>query len=65
MAEAKKYNKYENARLIGARALQISMGAPLKVKLTKKKLEELEYNPIKIAQQELEEGVLPIDVLRE
>jgi len=60
-----KYNKYEYARLIGARALQISMGAPLKVKLTKKKLEELEYNAIKIAQLELSEGVLPIDVVRD
>ncbi|MCX6687126.1 MAG: DNA-directed RNA polymerase subunit K, partial [Methanoregula sp.] len=27
-----KYTRYERARIIGARALQISMGAPLLIK---------------------------------
>ena len=36
------FTKYERARIIGSRALQISMGAPFLVKLTKKQLEELE-----------------------
>ncbi|MBN2881119.1 DNA-directed RNA polymerase subunit K [Candidatus Woesearchaeota archaeon] len=53
-------NKYEIARLVGARALQISMGAPLMVKFTKKQLEELDYNPIRIAEFELEKGVIPM-----
>ena len=52
--------KYERARMIGARALQISMGAPFMVKLTKKRLEELEFNPVRIATLEYEEGALPI-----
>ncbi|MFH1400495.1 MAG: DNA-directed RNA polymerase subunit K [Nanoarchaeota archaeon] len=59
-----RHTKYEKARLIGSRALQISMGAPFKVQLTKKKLEEISYNPIEIAKIEYEKGVLPIAVRR-
>jgi DNA-directed RNA polymerase subunit K len=59
-----EYTKYEKARLIGSRALQISMGAPFLVKLTPKQLEELSYNPIEIAKLEFEQGVLPITVKR-
>ncbi|MBI4145798.1 DNA-directed RNA polymerase subunit K [Candidatus Woesearchaeota archaeon] len=59
-----KYTKYEIARLIGSRALQISMGAPFLVKLSEKELEQLGYNPIEIAKKELSEGVLPITVRR-
>lgn len=58
------FTKYEKARIIGSRALQISMGAPFLVKLTKKQLEEIEYNPIKIAKIEFEKGVIPITVRR-
>jgi len=67
MAKSKEqisYTKYEKARLIGARALQIAMGAPFLVKLSKKDLEELQYNPIRIATQEYENDVLPITVKR-
>jgi DNA-directed RNA polymerase subunit K/omega len=56
--------KFERARLIGSRALQISMGAPFMVKLTPKQLEELHFNPVEIAKLELEAGVLPIAVKR-
>ena len=56
--------KYEKARLIGARALQISMGAPFLIKLTKKQLEELKYNPLDIAKKEFDEGVLPMEIKR-
>ena len=59
-----KYTKYERARLIGARALQISMGAPLLVKLTEQDLGRINYNPVEIAKMELEKGVLPITVRR-
>ncbi|MBW3018852.1 DNA-directed RNA polymerase subunit K [Candidatus Woesearchaeota archaeon] len=59
-----KLTKYEKARMIGSRALQISMGAPFLVKLDEKKLEAIGYNPIEIAKIELEEGVLPIAVKR-
>jgi len=60
-----KYTKYERARIIGSRALQISQGAPMFVKLTKKELEEIKYNPIEIARREFDEGVIPIDVRRD
>ena len=56
--------KYEKARLIGARALQISMGAPLLLKLTEKDLEKINFNPIEIAKMELDKGLLPIEINR-
>lgn len=59
-----EHTKYEKARIIGSRALQISMGAPFLIKLSKKQLEELEYNPIRIAKKEYESGAIPIDVRR-
>ena len=59
-----KYTKYEIARMIGARALQISMGAPFLVKLEVEDLKKLRYNPIEIAKLEYEKGVLPITVKR-
>ena len=53
-----RYTRYERARIIGARALQISMGAP--------PLVEMETNdPVRIARHELERGVLPITVRRD
>lgn len=58
------FTKYEMARMIGSRSLQISMGAPFLIKLTPKKLEELSYNPVQIAKLEFKEGVLPITVKR-
>lgn len=57
-------NKYEKARVIGSRALQIGMGAPFKVKLSESDLEKINYNPIEIAKKEFEEGVIPIEVKR-
>lgn len=55
---------YEKARLIGSRALQLSMGAPIAIKLTKNELEALKYNPIEIAKKELAAGKLPLEVRR-
>jgi len=52
-----KYTRYERARIIGARALQISMGAPVLIEVDKKE-------PIEIAYMELEQGVIPITVKR-
>lgn len=60
----KRYTKYEFARMIGSRALQISMGAPFLVKLNEKDLEGIGYNPIEIAKLEFEKEVLPITVRR-
>ena len=59
-----KYTKYETARIIGSRALQISMGAPYLLKLSKTKLEEMNYNPLSIAKLEFAGGVIPITVIR-
>jgi DNA-directed RNA polymerase subunit K len=59
-----KHTKYEIARMLGARALQIAMGAPFLVKLSEEDLEKIGYNPIRIAQKELEAGVLPISIKR-
>ncbi len=60
-----EYTKYEKARMIGSRALQLSMGAPALIKLSKEELEEIRYNPIKIAEKEFEAGVLPVTVKRQ
>ena len=59
-----EYTKYERARIIGSRALQIAMGAPILLKLGKDDLEKLKYNPINIAKREFEEGILPIVIKR-
>ncbi len=59
-----KHTKYEIARMIGSRALQIAMGAPFLVKLSEEELEKIGYNPIRIAQKELEMGVLPLTIKR-
>jgi len=60
-----KLTRYEKARLIGARALEISMGAPLKIKLNEKELGKINYNAIKLAEIEYEKGVLPLEIVRE
>ena len=49
--------RYERARIIGARALQISLGAPVLLELDR-------GEPIDIALMELEKGVIPITVKR-
>jgi DNA-directed RNA polymerase subunit K len=59
-----QYTKFEIARLIGARALQISMGAPFLLKLEDKDLEKLGYNPIEIAKLEFQKEVLPLEIKR-
>ncbi len=64
MTEEIKYTKYEKARMIGSRALQLSMGAPFLVKLSEKDLERIKYDAIEIAMIEFDEGVLPITVKR-
>jgi DNA-directed RNA polymerase subunit K len=63
--ESQDFNKYEKARVIGARALQISMGAPFLIKLDEDGLKKLRYNPIEIAKLEFEKDVIPIAIKRE
>ena len=62
--EQKNYTKYEKARILGSRALQISMGAPYLVKLEKEQLEAIKYNPLEIAKMEFDAGLIPITVVR-
>jgi DNA-directed RNA polymerase I, II, and III subunit RPABC2 len=50
--------KYERARVLGTRALQISMNAPVMVDL------EGETDPLKIAMKELREKKIPIIIRR-
>ena len=59
-----EYTKYEHARIVGARALQISMGAPFMVKLTDEDLKKMSYNPVEIAKLEFSKGLIPISVKR-
>ena len=59
-----QYTKYERARIVGARALQLSMGAPFAIKLTPEDLEKLKYNPVTIAKLEFEKDAIPITVKR-
>lgn len=59
-----EYSKYEKARIIGARSLQLSMGAPFMIKITEKDLEDVGFNTIEIAKKEFEQGLVPITVKR-
>jgi DNA-directed RNA polymerase subunit K/omega len=66
--EVKKYVKigpifltrYEKARIVGARALQISFGAPILIEKPKDMID-----PIKIALLELKSQILPLTIRRE
>ena len=65
MAEEKQeFTRFETARIIGARALQISMDAPLLIKLSDEELVAMHYDAMKIATREFTSGVLPISVRR-
>ncbi len=58
------FTKYEKARIIGARSLQISMGAPILIEMGRDKLGKINYSSIEIAKAEFEEGILPITIKR-
>ena len=55
-----EYTRFEKARIIGARALQLSMGAPT----TLTKIPKDTIDPVKISMIEFEEGAIPITVKR-
>jgi DNA-directed RNA polymerase subunit K len=50
-------NRYEKARIIGARALQVAYGAPVLI-------DTEQTEPILIAAEEFDRGVLPFTVRR-
>ncbi len=62
--QKEEFTRYETARILGARALQIAMNAPILIKLSKEELEKIRYDALKIAEIEFESGVLPISVKR-
>ena len=53
-----RYNRYEKARILGARALQVAYGAPVLI-------DTEQSEPILIAAEEYDAGVLPFTVRRE
>jgi DNA-directed RNA polymerase subunit K len=55
--QTRVYTRYERARIIGARALQISMGAPLLITTSR-------IDPLEIAIEEFNKNVIPITVKR-
>ena len=52
------YTKFELARLIGARALQIECGAPPLIPVNPS------MDPISVAKKELEKSVIPLVVIK-
>jgi DNA-directed RNA polymerase subunit K len=53
-----KYTRFERARIVGARSLQIAMGAPVLVE------DDGRLDPLSVAIKESEAGVIPITVKR-
>ena len=56
----KEYTRFERTRILSARALQISQGSPVLVKVPKGLID-----PLEIAKLEWEKGVVPIDIKKE
>ena len=54
-----EYTKFEKARIIGARALQLAYGAPPLVKVPAGMV-----NPIDLAELEFEKEIIPITILK-
>ena len=54
-----RYTRFERARIIGARALQISMGAPVLMDIPAGVID-----PIEIATHEFNTGAIPLTVTR-
>jgi len=54
-----EYTRYEKARIISARALQIAQGAPILIKIPKGMID-----PKEIAKIEWGSGVIPIEIKR-
>jgi DNA-directed RNA polymerase subunit K len=57
MKKEENYTRYEKAKIIGARALQIAYGAPPLI-------ETKEIDPLKIAEIEFEKSLIPFVVVR-
>lgn len=64
MEQQRPFTRYEIARILGARALQIAMDAPLLLKISEDDLKAMKYDSLLIAEKELNEGALPITIIR-
>ncbi len=64
MEKLESFTKYERARILGARALQIAMDAPVLIKFDEEAFNGFNFDPLKIAELELDSGILPISVKR-
>ncbi|MFY1111246.1 MAG: DNA-directed RNA polymerase subunit K [Methanosarcinaceae archaeon] len=53
-----KYTRFESARIIGARSLQIAMGAPVLIE------DDGRMDALNVALAELDAGIIPITVKR-
>lgn len=62
MTQVNDFTKYERARILGARAFQIAMNAPLLIKIKQEDLEKIKFDALKIAEIELNSNILPISV---
>lgn len=59
-----EFTRYEVARILGARALQIAMDAPMLLKISEEELKAIKYDALAIAEKEFKANVLPISVTR-
>jgi len=57
-SRTEEYTRYERARIVGARALQVLMGAPVLIKTES-------IDPLEIALEEMRLGFIPITVKRD
>lgn len=64
MEATRDFTRFEIARILGARALQISMDAPLLMNISDEDLNAMHFDALKIAEKEFTSGVLPISVRR-
>ncbi|WP_019178156.1 DNA-directed RNA polymerase subunit K [Methanomassiliicoccus luminyensis] len=55
-----KYTRFEKARIIGARSLQVSLGAPVLIDIPQGMID-----PVEIAMLEYDRGAIPITVKRD
>lgn len=54
-----EYTRFEKARIVGARALQVSMGAPPLIEMPPEV-----RNPVRVAMAEYEADAIPLTVKR-
>ena len=59
LPEPSEFTRFERARILGARALQVSLGAPILIDIPSTLID-----PVEIAEKEFAANVIPITVRR-